>query len=885
MNSDLSPARWREVEELFAKAWDVPAADRDRFVREHARGDRALATEVLALIGAAVTSPDYLDGVAASLRLAGVDVGAAPDRTGRRVGPYRLTRVLGHGGMGSVYLAERADGAFSQTVAIKLLRVGMMGPARERRFLAERQILARMEDPHIARLLDGGVTDDGTPYFVMEYVDGLPIDKYCERHALSMPQRLRIFLSVCAAVDSAHRNLVIHRDLKPTNVLVTESGTVKLLDFGIAKILSQDDGATDGQPLTPAYASPEQLAGQPLTTAVDVWGLGAILYELVAARRAFNRGRDDSGTPPPPPSQLRRGVSRDVDTIVLTALQTAPERRYPSVVQLADDVRRHLAGLPIQARADSRMYRLTCFVQRHRYGVAAAALIFTLLGALTGLSFHSAARAREQAARIAQEHEASTEVMRFLVDVFATADPAVHRGQAITARELLDRGAARVRTELAGRPEIQATLLGTIGRVYRQLGLLDRATPLLDEALAQRQRIFTPPHPAIAEALQELGLARWGAGQSADAERLLRESLDMRQALSGRPDEPSVEARTALGRLLSGTGRPDAGVQELRLAVQQAREVGGDETPMLARGQYHLATVLHHQGKLEEAAGFFRQAAALYRRLPMEPTTESAESVLTLASLEGADGKDALAASLYAEALDVHRRLYGVNHPKYAEVLRHSANMAPSAAQELARAEAQLNEAVRIYAHLAVPDHEGLAAALVDVGRLRKRRGNRDAAVSAFHQALMLSRRSANPTTAAQALYEIALIDRDRGRLTQAEHGLREAAAIYRQALGPESPMLLRVAMAQGEVAHERGRHAVAQTLFRHALQGFEARLGPNHVRSTRARLALGICLARTGRIADARPLLVAAEARLRSTVGADAPETRRAAAALAGRF
>ena len=634
--------------------------------------------------------------------------------------------------------------------------------------------------------------------------------------------------------------------------------------------------------MTPAYASPEQLENRPLTTAVDVWGLGAILYELVAARRPFDGSRVDIHTPPPPPSQFRRGLARDVDTIVLTALQAQPERRYPSAAQLADDVRRYLDGLPIHARADSRLYRLTCFARRHPYRVAAAACIVMLLGALTTLSRYSAARAREQAARIAHEHEASTEVMKFLVDVFATADPAVHRGQTVTARELLDRGAARVRTELAGRPEIQATLLGTIGRVYRQLGLLDRATPLLEEALAERRKILATPHPAIAEAMQELGLARWSAGQPEAAEALLRQSLDMRESLSSAPDEDAVAARTALGRLLSDTGKADDGVQTLRLAVQHARDVGGEATPMLAHGLYHLGIVLHHQGKMDEAADTFRQAAALYRRLPMEPTPESAESLLMLAAIEAANRNDPAVASLYAEALEASRRLYGVDHPKYAEVLRDSAIAISSRdSSGLAQSEARVSQAVQIYTRLPVPDPEGLATALVDLGRIRRRRADFAGAEEALREALVLGRRITDTVTTALALQELAQIDRARGHLNRAAQRLHEAATIYRQALGPDSPMLLRVAMAQGELAHERGRHGEARALLLDALRGFEMLLGPNHVRVARTKLALGICLSESGRSAEAQPLLAAAEAQLKSAVGADAPETRRAVAAL----
>jgi tetratricopeptide (TPR) repeat protein len=881
MEPRVTPERWRRIEEVFATVWSATTGARTAMVRRLAGDDRSLASEVLSLVGAAEASPDHFDRLAASLLLLDGDGAQTPDRTGRLVGPYRLMRLLGQGGMGSVYLAERADGAFEQTVAVKLLPLGMMRPALERRFLAERQILARMEHPNIARLVDGGVTEDETPYFVMEYVNGLPIHEYCERHALSIDRRLRLFLAVCAAVEAAHRNLVIHRDLKPTNVLVTTEGTVKLLDFGIAKLLTSNDGTTEPQPLTPAYASPEQLEGRPLTTAVDVWGLGVILYELLAGRRPFEgRPCGERTQPPSAPSLYHRGLSRDLDTIVLTAIHAQPERRYSSVALLVSDVRRYLGGLPISARAESWTYRLTCFAWRHPFGIAAAVLIVTLLSALTVLSLQSATRAREQAARVARERDASKQVMRFLVDVFSTADPAANRGETVTARELLDRGAARVRTELGARPEVQATLLGTMGRVYRQLGLLDRGTPLLEEALEHRQRIYAAPHPDIAEALYELGLARSSAGHSDEAEKLLRQTLAMRQELQSGPNDETVAARVALGRLLTDAGRPAAGVRELRLAVQHARQLGGEKTPGVAHALYHLAMALHHDGKMPEAFDTFRKAAVLYRSLPVEPTPESAESLLMLASAESMHQGSAAVESLYTEALAVHRRLYGVDHPEYAQALRSAANgMATYGG--FVRPEAQLVEAVQIYRRLRVPDQAGLAGALIDLGNLRRRRGDLDEAEQALSKGLFLSRRIAQPVSTGVALQGLAEIHRARGQLALAGQRLSEAEKIYRASLGPAHPMLFRVGLAKGELAHAQGQHRTARALLGETLENFESLLGPNHVQVARTKLALGICLAESGRVADARPLLVAAESVLRSAAGVDAADARRAATAL----
>ncbi len=881
----MTPERWRRVERVFAQAHDAAAGERDALVHALAGDDDALAREVRSLLDADARAPDPFDRLAR--RLSREDGTPLPDAdcSGREFGPYRLIRLLGHGGMGSVYLARRIDGAFDRTVAIKLLPPGAMRPALAQRFRAERQILAGLQHPHIAQLFDGGVADDGTPYFVMEHVDGMALDAHCAAHALPADARLRLFLDVCAAVEAAHRNLVIHRDLKPANVLVARDGTVKLLDFGIAKLLDAESGTTEQAPLSPAYAAPEQLRGDPLTTAVDVWGLGVVLYELLAVRRPFEgRGHAERTQPPAPPSRFDAGVERDLDTIVAKAMQPEPERRYASVSLLADDVRRHLEGLPIRARADSWRYRLRCFARRHRYGVAASATIVALLLALTALSLQSAGRAREQAARIAAERDASRQVTQFLVEVFAAADTAAERGQTVTARELLDRGAARVRTELRDRPGVQATLLGTIGRVYRRLGLLDRAAPLLADALGQRQRLYAAPHPAIAESLHELGLARWNQGRPQDAEALLRRALAMRFAPRAAPHRDTVDTRIALGRLLTDLGRVDEAVSQLHTALGEARRLGDAARPLEAHAQFQLAMALHHTGEMRAASEGFRAAAVAYRQLPLEPTPESAESLLMLAYMESRHAPRARVEALYEEALAAVRRLHGVDHPDYAEALRVSANYVATRDEGLPRAEARLREAIAIHTRLHRPDRTAWANTLIDFGSVRRRRGDLDGAAQALQRALALSRQIEEPTTTAIVLMETSQLHLALREFAEAAARLDEAERLFRASLGQGTPMLLRVASMQGELAHHAGHHRKAQALLRDTLRRYEAMLEPGHVRIATTQLALGTCLYEAGRIDEARPLLVAAEQVLRAREGANAPDTRRATALLAAR-
>src|SRR5262245_30161357 len=462
------------------------------------------------------------------------------DITGERVGPYRIVRSLGRGGMGEVFLAERADQQFEQHVAIKLVRRGLLSRHVQGRLRLERQILATLDHPNIARLFDGGTTSDGTPYIVMEYVDGMPIDVYSDQRALDVAGRLKLFMTVCSAVHRAHQNLVVHRDLKPSNILVTPDGAPKLLDFGIAKLL--DDRQMmhtmavtheDYRVLTPDHASPEQIRGEPITTASDIYVLGVLLYELLCGYRPFalkgNRlaeleqaiceqtplspsaaianaivsdrdgvqriARDRAATP----AKLRRQLRGDLDNIVLMAMRKEPDRRYSSVEQFAADVDRYLRGLPILARADAWSYRATKFVRRHAVVVGlSTAMLALLIGFTITTVIQSQTVRRERDVAQAERTRAQAEQQRaeavrdFLVDSFTRADPARARGKDFTASEILQSGAERATKELHGQPQLQADLLETIGTVYLSRGETAAAEPLIEQALGVRRSLFGP---------------------------------------------------------------------------------------------------------------------------------------------------------------------------------------------------------------------------------------------------------------------------------------------------------------------------------------------------------------------------------------------------------
>ena len=576
----MSSDRWQHLEDLFHAALDRPASERDRFLAEACADDQELRAEVERLLKADQQASAFIDNAASSVER----VAASVLPNGRQVGAYRVVRELGRGGMGAVYLGERADAQFDMRVAIKLIKRGMDTDSVLQRFRHERQILAALEHPNIARLLDGGTTDEGLPYFVMEYVDGQPIDEYCRAHRLSLEQRLDLFRHVCGAVSYAHQHLVVHRDIKPSNILVTADGIPKLLDFGIAKLLESGDEAltlateAGGQVMTPQYASPEQLRGERVTTVSDVYGLGVLLYELLAGARPYDvigkssdeirqivtsavlrpsamaaRGSDDV---------LARRLRGDLDTIVLTAMRTDPAERYGSVALLADDVRRYVEGLPVVARGDSWTYRTARFIRRRKLGVAAAAaIVISLIGGVIATSWQArVARAERIRAerRFADVRRLSTSFLFEFHDAIATLPGSTKARLLVVSKalEYLDSLAA----EAAGDRELQQELAAAYDKVgdvqgnpgAANLGDIEGAIKSYQKAEAIRKTLAadTPnrlqARVDMAVSTMRIGYAYFARGGLQQAVEKFRDALQTREEAYAAGVPSKGEARASL---------------------------------------------------------------------------------------------------------------------------------------------------------------------------------------------------------------------------------------------------------------------------------------------------------------------------------------------------
>lgn len=677
-----SAGHLRQLRALFDAVMDRPEAERRDFLDRATGWDATLRREVDALISAS----EHTD---VSLEMFDFGSTVAPE-TGQRLGAYEVVRLVGTGGMGAVYEATRADDQYRKRVAIKVVQGGLDSELTLGRFRRERQILAGLEHPNIATLLDGGVTPAGHPFLVMEFVEGLPITTWCNRRQIGVRERVALFRQVCGAVQHAHKNLVVHRDLKPGNILVTEDGTVKLLDFGIAKLLG-DDAADDAMPLTrgglrpftPEYASPEQVHGDTLSTASDVYSLGVVLFELLAGRRPHifaSRSLSDiekavTTEPVPRPSavatvsaaqesgerseqRLRRRLRGDLDQIVLMALRQEPARRYASVDALDADLRRYLTGLPIAAQRDRLGYRFRKFVGRNVAVVAASALVLlALVGGVIATS--------SQAKRARAEQVKAERVSDFLRGLLSSVRPAMG-GRDVPVSELLDAAARRTETELAEQPEERAELETVIGESYQSLGRYDEAAPHLATALALREQTGGATSEGAIVGLSNVAGLALAHDELDRADSLFTRALALQRARTSKPDSLVAVLLDNLGSVAHKRGQDSTGERLHREALAIRRRIMPPTDDMIGYSLNNVAVSLGDQGRMAEAEPLHREAVAIFRRNHAGPAPSVADALSSLATALDLEGKNAAAESTYIETIAMRRQLLGPEHPDYA---------------------------------------------------------------------------------------------------------------------------------------------------------------------------------------------------------------------------
>jgi eukaryotic-like serine/threonine-protein kinase len=781
------------------------------------------------------------------------------EATGTRLGPYRIIKPLGAGGMGQVYLGLRDDAAYEQQVAIKIMLGGPWSRDLQARFKTERQILARLQHPNIARLQDGGTTADGTPYLVMEYVDGEPIDQYCDARNLSLTDRLRLFRTVCAAVHAAHQHLIVHRDLKPSNILVTQDGAPKLLDFGIAKLLDASDSGLHTlavtheahRMLTPDHASPEQVRGEDITTASDVYVLGVLLYELLTGHRPFQltsrriveieKAICEKDAEPPSsyfadqsneearkkalqrsstPARLRRALAGDLDNIVLMAMRKEPERRYGSAQQFASDIGRFLDGRPVIARRDTLGYRTTKFLRRNWPAAIATSCVLVLLCAFAAVSYMQAKRlAAErdlvalQKEKVERERSRAAEMSEFLVNLLRMSDPERNHGKPLSIRELLDSTADRLRSSLATEPEAKIALLNTVGSVYNNLGLYAEALRALDESLELQASLPTTAPNFKVDALLQQGRALTESGKLREAEAPLAEAMKVAQARFGGVSVETARSIAMLGKLRQTQGRFASAEQLYRRALRIFGNAG-DSLSELTWLLNDLAQVLERRDQWQQAKVLYSRAMEIDSRLLGQDHPHLAYHMLNLAQADMYLGDLDAAAPLYNESLRRLEATYGPNHPdtikawgSYGRYLQRIGRL--DAAGEYLRRALQASEA------LYGPNHMQVGYQRVNLGMLLQEKRQLTAAELEFHQALAIYSASlpANHPWRGALLTQYARLLADMRRPKEALALADEAVAIWsNQAFGGSTQLdFARAARAYALLVGGQARAAQAE--------------------------------------------------------------------------
>jgi len=822
------------------------------------------------------------------------------DSLPRVIGNYRLFQKLGEGGMGEVYEAEQLK-PVRRKVAFKLIKWGMDTKQVVARFESERQALALMDHPNIARVLDAGATEQGRPYFVMECFKGVPITEYCDTHRLNIHKRFELFMQVCHGVQHAHQKGIIHRDIKPSNVLVVIQDykpVPKIIDFGVAKATAQrltertvftELGQLIG---TPEYMSPEQaeMTSLDIDTRTDVYSLGALLYELLVGalpldiRELRDLGFDEirrkirEDEPPKPSTRLStlgdastlvaqnrktdlevltKQLRGELDWITMKALEKDRMQRYASPSELAADIVRYLKHEPVLACPPSTLYRLKKYIRRHKTGVAAAALV--ILAMLIGITGTSIGLVRTmRAEKIAKtEAETAKQVSEFLVGLFKVTDPAEAKGKTITAREILDKGAEKIEEKLKDQPVIQARLMDTMGTIYENLGLYESAAQLLEMALRTRKQTLGEEHPELALSMSNLGSVMYKKGDNEGAERLSREALAMRRKLLGNEHPDVAVSMNNLATILIDKGDYEEAEQLYREALAIRRKEFGDEHEELALSMSNLGSVLYKKGDYEEAEQFYRGALAIRRKVLGEPHPELALSLSNLGSLVYKKGDYEAAEQLNREALTMWRKCLGDEHPQVAVSLNNLAIVLLNKG-DYESAESLYREALAMWRRFLGDEHPNVAVTLNNLATVIKYKGDYDGAEPLFREALAMRRKllgNEHPQVAI-SLNSLAMLMHDKGEYESAESLYREALAMWQKLLGDEHPDMAHSLVKLGILLTQKGDPQEAEPLLRKGLEILQKSLPEGHGRTAETKSALGGCLVALGRYENAEELL-----------------------------
>lgn len=819
-NSFMSPEHWQKVKEIFYAAQERDGNERAAFIVEVCNGDDELKQEVESLLTSYEKSDTFIENPAfesASFEIENETL------IGQHIGHYKITREIGRGGMGAVYLAQRDDEEFKQRVAIKLVKRGLDTDDIIRRFRHERQILAALNHPNIARLLDGGTTESGLPYFVMEYVEGLLLLDYCEKNNLTTNERLKLFRKICLAVQYAHQNLVIHRDMKPSNIIVTSEGEPKLLDFGIAKLINPEiSGQAYTQTsdtiriMTPEYASPEQVQGFHITTSTDIYSLGVVLYELLTGARPYRLKTNSADElaraiceeEPTKPSYAlfregekerkgerekkqnrqsaigNRQLKGDLDNIVLMALRKEPIRRYASVEQFSEDIRRHIDGLPVIARTDAFSYRASKFITRHKAGVGAALLVFLSLiaGLVTTVWQNRIARAERDRSQIAQAK--AERINKFLQETLGAPDP-TKEGREVKVLDVLDKAARRAETELADQPEVLAEVKRTIGYTYYNLELYDKGEPLLRSSLKIFQDLLGENHPTTTNCMRELGELLTYKNNFDEAIPLLQKALDTQRR--NPPEDKHDFAKTLLS---TGAAYYYKGDDESRKAAENlyqeafnyTRKNLSDNDLQTAIAANELANIIPND--YERSIALYRQAIAVNRQYPerkMDLSISLSNLGLILILVEKFDEAD----TTLRESLTLSRELFGDNSPQVTVPLTN-----------LSRVSFYRNDFVQA---------EKLARQAIEIQQRALPEGHR----YFFESYNALGR----------ALMKL-------GKLTEAEKYLRQNCIVMSKKLGADNERVAKAEGVLGECLTLLKRFAEAEDLLKQSYENLKAKLG-----------------------------------------------------------